>query len=152
MWRNYCLKEDYPFLTISPWTFSNCQIKICIFTFFFFENVSSLSLKQIKFCGTNYGLSSKTTTSVFFKVIQYGYKTFRNVQLVLQNHTQKQPPEAFYKKDVLKNFAKFTGKHQYQKLFFKIEALTQLFSCEFYEIFKNTLFKEHLWTAASAYS
>ena len=31
---------------------------------------------------------------------------------------QKQPPEVSYKKDVLKNFAKFTGKHLCQSLFF----------------------------------
>ena len=31
---------------------------------------------------------------------------------------QKQPLEVFYKKGVLKNFAKFTGKHLWQVLFF----------------------------------
>ena len=29
------------------------------------------------------------------------------------------------------------------------ESLAQLFSCEFYEICKNTFFTEHLWTTAS---
>ena len=45
------------------------------------------------------------------------------------------------KKGVLKNFAKFTGKHQCQILFLnfiKKKTLTQLFSCEFCEIYKNT--------------
>ena len=60
---------------------------------------------------------------------------------------QKQPPEVFYKKGVLKNFAKFTGKYLCQSLFFnkvagvcnsiKKGTLAQLFSCEFCEIFKN---------------
>ena len=31
---------------------------------------------------------------------------------------QKQPPEVFYKKGVLRNFTKFTGKHLCQRLFF----------------------------------
>ena len=31
---------------------------------------------------------------------------------------QKQPPEVFYKKGVLRNFVKFTGKHLCQSLFF----------------------------------
>ena len=31
---------------------------------------------------------------------------------------QKQPPEVFYKKGALKNFAKFTGNHLCQSLFF----------------------------------
>ena len=56
------------------------------------------------------------------------------------------------KTDVRKNFAKFTGKLLCQGLFFnkvaglmlatlfKKEALTQLFSCEFCEIFKSIYF------------
>ena len=31
----------------------------------------------------------------------------------------------------------------------KREALTQVFSCEFCKIFKNTFFTEHLWATAS---
>ena len=57
------------------------------------------------------------------------------------------------KKDVLRNFTKFIGKHLCQSLilinffnFIKKETLTQVFSCEFCEIFKNTFFTEHLWT------
>ena len=40
---------------------------------------------------------------------------------------------------VLRNFAKFTGKHLCQSLFFNIkeETLAQVFSCEFCEISKN---------------
>ena len=55
------------------------------------------------------------------------------------------------KKGVLKHFVKFTGKHLHQSLvlkkvaciFIKKETLTQLFSCEFREIFKSTFFIEH---------
>ena len=61
---------------------------------------------------------------------------------------QKQPPEVFYiKKSALKSFAKFTGKHLCQILFWpeaynfnKKEALAQVFSGEFFEVFKNTFF------------
>ena len=64
-------------------------------------------------------------------------------------------PKKFFKKVVLRNLTKFTGKHLCQSLFFnKVagfslqlylkEALAQLFSCEFCEIFKNPFFKEHL--------
>ena len=65
------------------------------------------------------------------------------------------------KKKVLRNFAKFTGKHLYHSLFshkvaglrpatlFKKETLAQVFSHEFWEIFKNTYFAEHLWATAS---
>ena len=33
--------------------------------------------------------------------------------------------------------------------FIKKETPTQVFSCEFYEISKNTFFAEHLWATAS---
>ena len=41
----------------------------------------------------------------------------------------------------LRNFAKFTGKHLCQSLFFnKKETLAQVLSCEFCQIFNNTCF------------
>ena len=53
------------------------------------------------------------------------------------------------KKDVLRNFTKFTGRHPCQRLFFnkriKKETLAQVFSCEVREISKNNFFIEHLW-------
>ena len=58
------------------------------------------------------------------------------------------------KKGVLRNFAKFTGKHQCQSLaeacnFIKKETLAQVFSCEIWEISKSIFFTEHLCTTAS---
>ena len=49
-------------------------------------------------------------------------------------------PEVFCKKDVLRNFTKFTGKNLYQSFFInKVADLRpQMFSCEFCEISKNT--------------
>ena len=70
-------------------------------------------------------------------------------------------PEVFRKKGVLRNFAKFTGKHLRQSLFFnkvaglrpatslKKETLAQVFSCEFCEISKNTFFHRTPLVAAS---
>ena len=60
--------------------------------------------------------------------------------------------EVFCKNDVLRNFAKFTGKHLCQSLFFnkvtglrpeacnfiEKETLTQVFCCKFCKISKNT--------------
>ena len=73
---------------------------------------------------------------------------------------QKQPPEVFCKKRFLRNFAKFTGKHLCQSLFFnkvagaasnfiKKETLARVFSCKFCEISKKTLFTEHVSATAS---
>ena len=50
--------------------------------------------------------------------------------------------EVFCRKGVLKKFAKFTGKHQHQSLWFlagfiKKDTPTKAFSCEFCEISKN---------------
>ena len=64
------------------------------------------------------------------------------------------------KKGVLKNFAKFTGKHLCQILFFnkvaglrfKKENLAQVFSYEFCEISKSTFFIEHFQTTSSKWS
>ena len=67
------------------------------------------------------------------------------------------------RKGVLRKFAKFTGKHLGQSLFFnkvqaeacnfiKKETLAQVFSCEFWETSKNTFFKEHLWTTTAVSS
>ena len=54
-------------------------------------------------------------------------------------------PDMFCKKDVIRNFAKFTGNHLCQCLYFnmvagfiKIETLAQVFPCEFCKISKNT--------------
>ena len=84
----------------------------------------------------------------------------------------------FFKIGVLKNSTKFKGKHLCQSLFFnananllqiqcksidwslydgacnfvKKEALAQVFSREFCEIFKNTFFYRALWVAASVMS
>ena len=47
------------------------------------------------------------------------------------------------RKGVLRNFAKFKGKHLCQSLFL-IETLVQVFYCEFWKISKNTVFAEHV--------
>ena len=64
----------------------------------------------------------------------------------------------FIKKAVLKNFATFTWKHMCWSLcLIKLQTFrpvtpTQVFSCDYCEIFKNSYFEEHLRTAASVYS
>ena len=72
----------------------------------------------------------------------------------------KQPSEVFCKKGVIRNFAKFTGKHLCQSLFFNKFAGSSLqlywnwdsgtgaFQ-RIFEISKNTFFTEHLWATTS---
>ena len=68
----------------------------------------------------------------------------------------------FNKKGVLIDFAKFTGKHLCQSLFFnkvvglglqlyKKETQAQVFFCDFCEISKNTFSAEHLQKAATVF-
>ena len=61
-----------------------------------------------------------------------------------ESQNEKQPLEMFYKKSVLKDFTKFTGKHLCRGLFVNKETLAQVFSSKFCEIFKNIIFTEHL--------
>ena len=75
---------------------------------------------------------------------------------MLCNYCQKQPPEMFCKKGVLKNletqenncvgvsFNKVAGLNANNF----IKKKLQVFFCEIYEIFKNTYFEEHLHTTA----
>ena len=68
----------------------------------------------------------------------------------------------YIKKMFFKNFAKFIGKQIYLISFFdkvagcnfivKKETPMQMFSCEFFETFKNTSFTEHLQTTASIHT
>ena len=62
------------------------------------------------------------------------------------------------KKDALRNFTKFTGKHLCQGLYFnfcrpkacnfnKKETLAQVLPCEFCEVSKDTFFTIDFWTA-----
>ena len=65
------------------------------------------------------------------------------------SYMQKQAPDVICEKGVLRNFAKFTGKHLCQSLFFnnvpgqgltfiKKETLAQVFSCKYWESSKST--------------
>ena len=74
--------------------------------------------------------------------------------------SQKQALEAFYKIGVLKKLANFTGKHLCHSLFLiklqddacnftRKETPTLMVSSEFFEIFKNSFFKEHPWATAA---
>ena len=98
-----------------------------------------------------YFVSSQSSSSLWNFFLNFSY-TYRSSHL-----------EVFCKKVVLRNFAKFTKKHLCQSLFFnkiarlvckiiKKKTLAEVFSCEFCEISKKTLFTEHLRANASEHS
>ena len=69
-------------------------------------------------------------------------------QIEKQNRSSRL--DVFCRIGVFRNFAKFTGKHLCQSLFFNEETQAKLFSCEFCEISKNAFFIEHLqWLVLS---
>ena len=66
-------------------------------------------------------------------------------------------PQVFYKVGILKNFAKFSGKHQHRSLFNEVVGRSPqayyLFKKGYgtgviWKILKNILFTEQLWTTA----
>ena len=99
-----------------------------------------------------------------FLKLKYSHYTFHRNNKSLFSYqifsVQKQPPEVFCEKIVLRNFAKFTGKYLCQNLFYnevagqacnfiKRETLTQVLSCELCKISKNTFFHRTPLVAAS---
>ena len=56
------------------------------------------------------------------------FEKYYQVKLQQININRGSRQEVFYKRGVLKNFAKFTGKHLCQSLFIKKETLAQIFS------------------------
>ena len=66
-------------------------------------------------------------------------------------HEHRQPPEMSYEKKCSLKFCKITGKHLCQSHFIKKVTLTQVFFCEFCEIFKKVFFIEHIRITASAW-
>ena len=118
----------------------NCSIKI---TLIFLSSLYGLkkNLNWSNFCKPFIGFSHLLFTKIIVCFLR----------IIKSSKFQKQPPEVFYEKGVLKNFVKYTRKHLCLGLFFnkasglqKKEFLAQAFSCEFYENFKNTFFKNEI--------
>ena len=118
------------------------RVKHCIIMF---SKLQRYSIKR------NFRCPRENVNAIF----QYSYwkklekKTWQSDNLNLLGSSRS---KMFFKIGVLKNFAKFTGKHLCQSLFFiKKEALTLVFSCEFCEIFQSTFFYRIPPVAASVF-
>ena len=80
-----------------------------------------------------------------------------------KSYSQKQLPDVFYKKGVLKNFAKFIGKHLCQSLSFnkfaglrpaallKERLWYKCFPVNFAKFLRTPFFTKHLWTTVSVF-
>ena len=88
------------------------------------------------------------------KMLKYEDEVFLTKTVPVQKQSTSSRPEVFCKKGVLRNFAKFTGRHLCQGLFFnkvagpcnffRKETLAQVFFCEFCKISNNTFSYRHL--------
>ena len=76
-----------------------------------------------------------------FKLLPVSSQIF----MVRSTNLRSSRPKVYCKIVVLRNFAKFTGKHLCQSPFFKKETLAQVFFCEFCEISRNTFSYKHFW-------
>ena len=91
-----------------------------------------------------------STYNVWYLRTIFAYYGYDSGQRLYVNRSSR--PEVFWQKAVPGSFAKFTGKHLCHSLFLnkveaynfiKKETLAQVFFCEFYEIYKNTLFLQN---------
>ena len=100
------------------------------------------------------------TEEILNEKLHFLYSATRGNRNCVNNLKEKQPRSSHQRcsvrKIVVRDFTKFTGKHWCQSLFLnnliEKETLSQVFSCKFCEISKNTFFMEHLWATASTYS
>ena len=74
---------------------------------------------------------------------QFCLYCYCKIKIISRRYCRSSRPEVFYKKGVLRNLIKFTGKHLCQSLFFIKETLAQVFSCEFCQISKITIFTQN---------
>ena len=96
---------------------------------------------------------------IIVSVISYSH-IWNKVQKRVWQHIRKNVFRSSHqkcsmKKGVLINFAKFTGKHMCQSLFFRKVAGLRLrhrcFPVNFCEIFKSIFLREHLWMIESGF-
>ena len=99
----------------------------------------AFKMKQKVFFIIFKGLSLKQIKRIFFGRWEHLRDQFRSSR-----------PKLFCKKGVLRNFAKFTGKHLCQSLFFNKVAGLRLWHSDFCEICKNTFFHRTPLVAAPA--
>ena len=122
-------------------TFRNTCFSVQLFS----KNIYSDCLLHIHLYNSAFSISSCIVISglVFLLKCYKAPPTKKKIFQERKNHgktkslgdNKKQPPEVFCKKGVLRNFAKFTGKHLCQILFFnKVAGLRP-----------ETLFKTRLW-------
>ena len=112
-------------VSLKPWRFTKTCFRLTVWKFpclieHIITNNNTCIIKPV---------SIRPAFSTCSVKIPWITRTFRSSRL-----------EVFRRKGILRNFAKFTAKHLCQRHSFNEESLAQVFSCQFYEISKNTCF------------
>ena len=99
---------------------------------------------------TNLAYSNKTKKAITLQKL--GSHHFMGITISVLNKGRSSCPEMFSKKGVLRNFAKFTGKHLCQSPFFiKVAGLRQerlwhrCFPVNFAKFLRTAFITEHIW-------
>ena len=123
----------------------------------YFSIISSLIL--IQYVKVFWGTSCYLAMVFPVKPFSRSWKE-RYFSLIVKTIFRSSHQRCSIKNGILKNFTKPTWKQLCHSLIFnkvfnncsnfiKIDSLALMFSCECFDIFKNTFFTEHLWTTAS---
>ena len=135
----------------------NCTISIYYFQYFkLFYIIANYSIVKFSF-SSNWLWPRKCGSSLLKRGYHHRWIPVNFVKKWREIVFRSSHREVNCKKGILKNFAKFTGKHLCWSLFNKViglrpeacnvikkETPTLVFPCGFYKIFKNTFFIEHL--------
>ena len=93
----------------------------------------------VVFCGINFEL-----TSIKQITLKNQGSTNKNVLYWCLAHIRSSWPEVFYRKGVLKNFAKFTGKHLQASTLLKKRLWHRWFPVNYVKFLRTLFFTEHL--------
>ena len=144
-----------PLLQIQNWFFNDCGIfSINLLQFFLtidiliqLQDIFVLGQKSIRPYWKNYFENTDVLVSIIVCRIlliiwcRFGILSSMSDEFIGQCNGQKQSSGSVLQKSILRNFTKVRSR---PAILLK-KRLAQVFSCEFWKIFKSTFFIEHLW-------
>ena len=110
---------------------------------FWLVSFFAIEIKKCAFTAFKFPYHTNVTLQILHRNITLKYISYFLLSVEQMSCFRRSHQRCSVKKGVLRNFAKFTGKHLCQSVFFnkletQKETLAQVFPCEFCEISKNT--------------
>ena len=114
---------------------------------FWLESFFAIEIKKCTFTAFKFPYHANVTLQILHRNITLKYISYFFLSVEQMSCFRSSHQWCSVKKGVLRNFAKFAGKHLCQSLFFnkvetQKETLAQMFSCELCEISKNTFWQK----------